>query len=644
MCGIVGVAGALVKDGELVDSALRRAISQLKHRGPDGSGISILSQHYTAFGHTRLSVLDLSQAASQPMFDREGNCIVYNGEIYNFEDLRENHLPSLESNTSTGDTAVLLEACSRLGVPETLRAIRGMYAFAFLDVKSRELYLARDRFGEKPLYYQIVNGTLVFGSELKALLEFALPTDLSRDSIANFLRFQYTPPGRSVFENVRQVRPGHFVRIKISELIDDSHICEEEYWSARQIITNRRPRSYQSLDNATDELIAILGKSVKSQMISDVPVGAFLSGGIDSSLIVALMKEVSPDRVHTFSIGFSEDDFDESAHAKSVADHLETIHTEFKVTASDALSLVNNLAFHFDDPFGDSSQIPTLLLSELTKRYVTVALSGDGGDELFGGYNRYFLAPKLWKVAGNFPPLMRRSIYRAICATSPSRLDRFGRLISLGGRVGFSGSLSSKARRLGGLLDSSTFSELYLSLISHWQNPPVLEADLPRLDVEPLINLSIPEQLMYWDTITYLPSDILVKVDRAAMANSLETRAPFLDPELFEFAWNLPSEYRIARGTGKIICRNALDRYVPRNLWNRPKQGFGVPIGSWLRADLLDWASNLLYDPTLDYGLLDNYRINQIWLEHLSGEANNEFLIWDVLMLKLWIKQWIRNR
>ena len=644
MCGIVGVAGSLVAtQPNIAHQALVSATEALKHRGPDGNRVELFSDVLCGLGHTRLSILDLHDTAAQPMRDATKRfSITFNGEIYNYQSLRSCLIAEGFTFTSTGDTEVLLRACIHWGVEETLHRVRGMFAFGFIDHDANMLTLARDRFGEKPLYYGIQGGSLSFGSEVKAVLPFLQDAALDPTAIAGFLRYQYCPAPTTAFQNIRQVLPGQFIQIRLSDHISPTDLSSICYYNVEQIAIQARNTPYTgTFSQATERFTELLENSVAQQLVSDVPLGAFLSGGIDSSLVVASMAKLSKSPVLTFSIGFEEDSFNEAQHAREVANHLGTTHTEFIVTDAEALAVIPKLARHFDDPFGDSSEIPTLLLTELTRRHVTVALSGDGGDELFGGYNRYFIGANLWSKVGHVPQPIRRGGSRILRAMSSERLDQVGRAVSINGRYFFDGRLSARASKLASLLDLNRLDEVYKAVVSHWTDDIVISARWLDSAIDHMGSLSPAEQMMILDTQRYLPSDILVKVDRASMANSLETRVPFLDPDLFEFAWSLPLEYKIKGREGKIISKAALEKMVPRQLWDRPKKGFAIPLEKWLKHGLRDWAEELLLDQSIAPGLLDNNAVMNCWTEHQNGESNNQDRLWDVLMLKMWIKEWV---
>jgi asparagine synthase (glutamine-hydrolysing) len=618
------------------------AIGSLKHRGPDGSGLEHLPSQPCIVGHTRLAILDLGDAASQPMSDGDKRFwITFNGEIYNFRELRE----QLESEgrvfSSTGDTEVLLQACTAWGIDRTVRNVRGMFAFALVDQAKGTVTLARDRFGEKPLYFRITDGTLLFGSEIKALLAPNMQHVLDDTAVSDFLELQYCPSPETCLEDVEMVRPGHYVEIPISSHIRRADVSEVCFFDVASVAMHAKQRAFSgSLEEASGEFLSLLDETVARQMLSDVPLGAFLSGGIDSSLVASSMAKVHNGRVATFSIGFADSDFDESHLAREVAHHLGTRHTEFVVTESDALSVIPLLPQIYDDPFADSSAIPTYLLSKLTREHVTVALSGDGGDELFGGYNRYFLGRGAWQLLSKVPRPLRRSTSGLLGSLSSGQLDRLGQVVSFGGRKLFDGRLSARTKKIQAVLDSNEISDLYTRIVRH--RIPGLD-DISRqnrwLPTSPA-GLDPAEMMMLWDVQTYLCGDILTKVDRAAMANSLETRVPFLDYDLFEFAWSLPLNLKVSGSQGKLVLKEALSQRVPREIWERPKRGFAIPLADWLRAGLKEWAEDLLFESSPYERLFDRLQLKTMWIEHQSGDINHQDLLWTVLMLKMWLNYW----
>jgi asparagine synthase (glutamine-hydrolysing) len=642
MCGIVGVAGSLAaRPGDEVASIVGRASDALRHRGPDGGGFwAPADDTPVAFGHRRLSIIDLSEAANQPMLLPGGRqAITYNGELYNYLELRDELTAEGCTFSTASDTEVLLVACTHWGVPTTLRRANGMFAFGYADLDRNRLWLARDRFGEKPLYWAIWDGTLAFASELKALRAIdGFPAEVDRDALAEYFRWQAFRPPATVYQAARQLRPGCALVVPIGDRIEHSDVREVVWWDAVAEALDARETPFTgTMREATSELDELLGAGVRSRMISDVPLGAFLSGGIDSSTVVAMMCTRGTGPVRTFTIGFREQAMNEAEDARKVAAHFGTDHTEFVVTAADAFEVIPKLATMYDEPFGDSSQIPTHLVSALARRHVTVSLSGDGGDELFGGYDRYALAGRTWSRLSRLPAPMRRLAGRGISAVSPERWNRLARLTRASRFVG--GNVGDRAQKLAGLLGRDGASEMYDRMMAHWDEPIVLGTSVPRGSL--VDGLSLTEQLMLRDTVTYMPDDILTKVDRAAMAASLETRVPVLDPDVYRFAWTLPMELKRSRGKGKLVLREVLRHYLPEHLWDRPKMGFGIPLGTWLRTDLREWAGGLL-DPARirAEGYLDADLVATRWREHLSGERNWQYPLWSVLMFQAWLDEW----
>jgi len=614
----------------------------LVHRGPDDSGVWTDESAGIALGHRRLAILDLSAAGHQPMVSASGrHVIVFNGEIYNHLDLRK----KLESVAWRGhsDTETLLEAVDAWGVRRALDESIGMFAFAVWDRKERTLTLARDRIGEKPLYYGRNGRAFIFASELKALR--ALPgfnAPINQDALALFMRHNYIPAPWSIYEGIFKLPPGTFITLGSPE--DPAR--PEAYWSARRAAMSGLADPFNGDEReALDELESILKAAVRGQMLSDVPLGAFLSGGFDSSLIVALMQAQSSLPVKTFTIGFHEEIYNEAVHAEAVARHLGTEHTELYVTPRECQAVIPKLPTLYDEPFSDSSQIPTFLVSELARRHVTVSLSGDGGDELFGGYDRYFRGMELYRHANRFSDTLRRNLIRAVTLLPPSAWDRLFALLRpiLPARLRNASRPGVKIHELAQVIDAHTLEAIYLSLLSHWHDP----ASLVLRSREPQTAMNDPDlwldcetheyRMMYLDLVTYLPDDILVKVDRAAMAVSLETRVPFLDHRVVEFSWRLPLSMKIHSSQGKWALRRILDRYVPGNIMERPKMGFGVPIDLWLRGPLREWAEAMLDERRLkEEGFFNPGPIREKWSEHLSGRGNWRYLLWDVLMFQAW--------
>jgi asparagine synthase (glutamine-hydrolysing) len=624
---------------------MRAALAALEHRGPDGSGIAVVPDTPVVFGHRRLSIIDLSESANQPMakeLDGHTHTMVFNGEIYNYVHLRS-ELEALGVHFHTkGDTEVLLAGCAIWGPEETARRARGMFAFAYVDGRTQTFWLGRDRFGEKPLYYFVAGGTVGFASELKALRCLPnVPTELDRRTIAQMLSYQAASAPATVYLGVEQVPAGAFMTFPVSDRVDASQLRTVRYWDVAEEARTAAASPFRgSLADATDALDRLLGSSVAASMVSDVPIGAFLSGGIDSSVIVALMKRASSGPVKTFTIGFEEDEFSEATEARRVADHLGVDHTELTVTSADALAIVPKLADLYDEPFGDSSQIPTHLVSALARTQVTVALSGDGGDELFGGYTRYDIANRVRDRVQRIPAPLR-----AVAARTAARIpvDQWNRAARLpGARQALRGStrLGERVHRTAPIVRARNDSDFYQGFVTSWDGGVVL--GVPPAPAHRLPNAAtFREQLMLLDTMAYLPDDILVKVDRAAMAASLETRVPLLDPDVFRFAWSLPMQYRMHDGVGKVVLRETLSRYVPKTLWDRPKMGFGVPVGAWLRGPLRGWGEDLLSAEVLRrQGILDVALVRRAWDEHQRGAADNSAKLWNVLVLQAWLQRW----
>lgn len=649
MCGILGYV-ITHRNSRVVDG-LKHALAKLAHRGPDGEGIWCDSTYGVVLGHRRLAILDLSHSGHQPMISGTGRyVIVFNGEIYNHLSLRD-ELNTHENNSNCyqwkgrSDTESLLAAFDAWGIANTLNKIVGMFAFAVWDRKNNTLTLARDRLGEKPLYYGWVKGTLVFASELKAIRAFpGFDNAIERRALALFMRHNYIPAPWSIYEHIWKLPPGCWVQFSIDSPKDRGDV--RAYWSLRAVAeTGLREPFTGTESEAVDTLDRLLRESVSRQMIADVPLGAFLSGGLDSSTVVALMQAQSSRPVKTFTIGFHEGDYDEAQQAKAVAQHLGCEHTEWYVAPQDALEVIPQLPRLYDEPFADSSQVPTHLVCQLARKHVTVALSGDGGDELFGGYNRYFWAPTLWRRLSRVPLPLRRLAALGMMMVAPGTWNRVYDAVSwaLPRRWRFR-LPGDKLHKAATLFAAERPETVYLRLVSHWDDPCliVLGTEEPVTPItDPAAWLHCPDfeqRMMYLDSITYLPDDILVKVDRAAMGVSLETRVPLLDHRIVEFAWRLPLTMKIRDGQGKWLLRQLLYRYVPRQLVERPKMGFGVPIEHWLRGSLRDWAEDLLSPQQMRLdGYLRPETVRQYWAEHLSGRRNWGQRLWTVLMWQAWL-------
>lgn len=641
MCGIIGFWDCTTTDKcRIVQGMADRLI----HRGPDDCGVWSDSSTGLIMAHQRLSILDVSPAGHQPMISKCGRfTIVFNGEIYNHIELRSK-LPGA-SWIGHSDTETILAGFTTWGVQETICKAVGMFALAVWDNKDRKLILARDRIGEKPLYYGWQNDTFLFSSELKAMR--AHPNwqgEVNRQALTLFLRHNCIPSPWSIYSGIVKLLPGSILTLHWDQhgpckgLLPDPQL----YWNPVEIASKGQANLFIGSENeTTNTLDKLLQAAVQAQMISDVPIGAFLSGGIDSSTIVALMQAQSSRPVKTFSIGFDEPEFDEAHYAREVAKHLGTEHLDMYVSDQDARSVIPEIPRIWDEPFSDSSQIPTLLLSRLTKESVTVSLSGDAGDELFGGYNRYIHGLNLWNNLSLIPKPIQKICGVIINAFPIAVWDKVGipfRFLT-GGQVG------DKLHKIANTFGSNNPDELYRILASHWYWPEQIvingsEPPTPFTDGSSSCLENFIERMMLTDLRTYLPDDILVKVDRAAMSTSLETRVPFLDHRVVEFAWSLPLSLKVRNGQGKWILRQVLDRYVPKQLIDRPKKGFGVPLASWLRKPLRDWAESLLSEERLQReGFFNPKPIRQAWSQHLSGKRNFQYHLWDILMFQAWLEE-----
>ena len=647
LCGFLSKQSAVEKR-----TTLRAMTDRITHRGPDSDGYWVDENAVIAIGHRRLSILDLSPAGHQPMISSCSRYVIaFNGEIYNHLALRgllcsDRHLRNWRGHS---DTETLLECFAAWGIEKTLQVAVGMFALALWDKQTSVLTLACDRMGEKPLYYGWQADSFLFGSELKALKvhpEFV--GEIDRNALALFLRHNCVPAPHSIYQGVLKLLPGHYLCMPMGDPIAARSARPVPYWDLNTVVETgiSNPFSGTAIE-AVDALHQCLSASVAGQMLADVPVGAFLSGGVDSSAIVALMQAQSSRPVKTYTMGFDEGGYDEAVHAKAVAHHLGTEHTEVYVRPEYAMSVIPKMAAVYCEPFGDSSQIPTFLVCQLAKQHVTVALSGDGGDELFAGYNRYLNARKVWGNAKRFPLLLRHMIAGGLRGLSPASWDRlyavFKPLLPQRFHLVAPGD---KSHKLAEVLALSSDQAFYERLTSHWPDPESIVIGA----CEPTTRLTNPAAwpktdcfehwMMAMDAQTYLPDDILTKVDRAAMANSLETRVPMLDHRVVELAWRMPLDYKIRDGQGKWLLRQVLYRYVPKKLIERPKQGFGIPLDNWLRGPLRGWAEDLLDESRIrQEGFFRVEPIRQRWIEHLSGRHNWSYHLWSVLMFQAWLRE-----
>ncbi len=644
MCGIAGMvdwraatpADALRSIGEAMTETLR-------HRGPDDGKVWVEAEGGVAFGQRRLVIIDLTPGGAQPMHSADRRYVItFNGEIYNYADIRAELAAAGRRMRSESDTEVLLEACALWGVEAAIERAIGMFAFALWDRETRSLVLARDRLGIKPLYYAAGPDRVLFASQLKAFRAAPgwTPT-IDDDAVAGYLRHAYIPQPHTIYREARKLAPGHVLTLRRGSAAEPK--C---YWDLRGIAVAGQRRNDPAPDpnEAADRLDELLRDSVRLRMIADVPLGAFLSGGIDSSAVVALMQAQSARPVKTFSIGFHESGYDEAQHARKVAAHLGTDHTEFYVEPRHALEVIPHLPDWFDEPFADPSQIPTYLVSELTRKHVTVALSGDGGDELFAGYNRYLWADRLARAVRRVPRPLRGPSARALRALAPDTWNRLFAFVPPSWRPGLPGD---KLHKIANLLDNPEPDAIYRRLVSQWEAPEAIaaagrEPDGPLWDATIARDLPafIP-RMQFLDMVSYLPDDILTKVDRATMAVGLEGRVPLLDHRVVAYAWSLPLALKLNGGRTKWLLRRVLDRYVPKQLIERPKMGFGVPIDAWLRGPLRDWAEQLLAPARLSsYGFVRVEPVRRAWAEHLDGSRNWQYPLWTVLMLQAWRERW----
>ena len=652
MCGIAGI----LSKRPVAAALLERMAASLAHRGPDDAGQWSDPDAGIGLAHRRLSIVDLSPLGHQPMASQSGRFLLsFNGEIYNHAALRA----ELDRRGATNwrghsDTETLVEAIAAWGLEAALGKCVGMFALALWDRRERTLSLARDRFGEKPLYYGWVGGDLVFASELKAIRAHPrFDNAIDRRSLGLFAARTHVPAPRSIYEHVYKHEPG-CILVATAKALDarpgeppraghrGDGLTIDRYWSYRDVVAEGLRAPIEDERQALDALEATLAEAIRGQSLADVPVGAFLSGGIDSSAIVALYQKYSATRVRTFTIGFEQPGYDEAGHARAVAAHLGTIHDQRYVSVADARNVIPSLAAMYDEPFADSSQIPTHLVSRFAREQVTVALSGDGGDELFAGYNRHFAAPRLWRKVGRVPQPLRRLAAATLGQVPGSAWDGAARLLGREVQPHFGAKLR---KALGVAGEARSFDDVYDGFIDEWalDGSPVLGASAtPGADiaVAPLAGASDTVRTMYRDAMTYLPDDVLCKVDRAAMAVSLETRVPFLDHRVAELAARIPLAMKVGPGGGKQILRKLLYREAPAALFERPKTGFAVPVGTWLKGPLRAWAEELIDERRLaQEGWFDARAVRRRWDDHLSGRRDSTPALWAVLMFQAWLDQ-----
>ena len=629
MCGIAGLIDIRKdKSAEDLQSMTKAMTDALAHRGPDNDGFWVDQETGVALGHRRLAIIDLSEAGRQPMQSSSGRYIInYNGEFYNFLSVKKELEEKGVQFSGGSDTEVFLEAVERWGLEEALKKINGMFAFALWDKKTQTLNLARDRMGKKPLYYGWVGKTFMFTSELKALHTHPdFVPEVDRNALAIYTRHNYVPVPWSIYKGIYKLPQASYMAVPLDK---DKPLKPQKYWDINEVAQEGSSAPFTgSFDEALKELDEILGTAVSERMISDVPLGAFLSGGIDSSLITAIMQKNSSKPIKTFCIGFEESGYNEAPHAKKIAGHLGTDHTEYFVTAEEARNVIPGMPKIFDEPFADPSQIPTYHVSRLARQNVTVALSGDGGDEGFAGYQRYHKAIMAVNTINKIPGPLRKTLAQIL------------RPVPLG-----------KAQKALKFLEGVDENEFYRHILSYWQDPNelVIGGQEPKAAMNDFVDLpnidSFMNRMMYMDMAAYLPDDILVKVDRASMATSLETRAPLLDYKVIEYAWRTPLSMKVDNNGGKLLLRTLLEQYMPKALFDRPKQGFGIPHGDWIKGPLKDWAASLLDESRLrSEGFFNADMVTQKWQEHISGQKNWDYALWGLLMFQAWNEYYGRSK
>jgi asparagine synthase (glutamine-hydrolysing) len=642
MCGIAGFIDLSRSRSSEENDRLAAAMGDcIRHRGPDAGAFWSNAEAGVWLAHRRLSIVDLTEAGAQPMSTPDGRAhIVYNGEAYNAADLR----PELEAAgyrfRGHSDTEVLLYGCQHWGVERTVSRLIGFFAFAYWDDAERTLTLVRDRIGKKPLYFANTPNSFLFASELRPLmLHPDCPRDIDRSSVAGLMRTHYIAAPFSIFSGVEKLQPGEMITFRA----DRRELKRKHYWNLLDEAERGSSEPWTgSAQDAVDAAEALISDATRIRLVSDVPLGALLSGGIDSSTVVAMMCRHATGRVRTFSIGYSEGDYDEAQHARAVATRLGTEHTGLTVEPKDALAVIPSLPNMFDEPFGDMSQIPTYLVSRLAREHVSVALGGDGGDEVFAGYNRHVAAAGLLRRLGVVPQPARLGLAALMRSLPP---DRWQSLLSTLPASARPRAVGEKIHKLARLLSGSV-QDQYLSLVSNWADPGEVVEGAERLGAleDPALRGRFPDAVAYMrylDLATWLPGDILTKVDRASMATSLEVRAPLLDHRLVEFSFRIPSSLHLREGQSKWLLRKVLERSVPRELFDRPKMGFGIPMDQWLRGPLREWAEELLArDRLIATAILRPEPIRSLWERHLSGRINGQYQLWPVLMLQAWLERW----
>jgi asparagine synthase (glutamine-hydrolysing) len=645
MCGIAGIINSSISSEQL-EAHGKSMLNTLVHRGPDDEGVWVSLNDGLLMGHRRLAIQDLSEQGAQPMFSNSGRyCVVYNGEIYNFRELASDLAELGYKFRGHSDSEVLLEAINEWGLEKALYKFKGMFAFALWDIKEKVLHLCRDRIGEKPLYYGLNGKSFYFASELKAIEKVVGKSNLDIDVVALncFLRYGYINAPSSIYQGIFKLLPGTVLTICKNDIAKASLRNPVPFWDIYETVNQCQALKIETEYDAIDQLDSLLKQTIRRQLIADVDVGTFLSGGIDSTLVSSIAQSEASKNIKTFTIGFQDKEYDETAYAREIAHHIGSDHHEVYVSAEDALNVIPSLATIYDEPFADSSQIPTYLVSKIAKQNVTVCLSGDGGDELFAGYNRYMWLVRIWNKVNMMPHAIRKFVGKLLSLPSTNLSGQvYSTIASIAGNHEQYRLSGLKLQKLAGLLQQEDIRSGYDFLISYWNNPGyVLSSDFyagySSAPAKFPSTLNFIEEAMYWDQISYLPDDNLVKVDRASMSVSLETRLPLLSHEVVEYAWKLPLSFKVKNNTGKWVLRKVLDQYVPNHLVERPKMGFSVPISTWLQNDLKEWAEDLLFSESIvDQNIFQMDILRKIWKDHLSGKNDHSHRLWTILMLLSW--------
>ena len=641
MCGLSGFIDSNRSfNNDEMHALIKKMTRELIHRGPDDEGYWCDNKNHIALGFRRLAIIETSQIGHQPMVSEDNQfAMVFNGEIYNYIEIKQQLALEGVLIEANSDSVVLFNALMHWGVEKTLSLVNGMFAIAFWHGHQKKLYLLRDRLGQKPLYYFFDGKKLLFSSELKAMIQYPdFDRTLNQEALYAYLKYAYVPEPLAIYKNTYKVNPGEFLVYSADSCSVQSHV----YWDLKSVCQQKE--SELSHTELTEKLHEQLKQSVKLRMRADVPFGSFLSGGIDSSLITALMQAESSQQVKTFSIGFNEANFNEAHYAKQVAAHLGTDHHELYVSYDDARAVIPNLAAIYDEPFADMSQIPTYILSKFARTQVTMALSGDGGDESFAGYNRHYWVTNIWNYLGRNPAIVKKLLSQIIKSISPNRWDKLSSYVNplLPEKLQYS-QVGDKLYKLVPFLEGASPIQVYELLISCFKDPnQLLKNSASFSSYESLSDLSLVKEMMYRDTKHYLPGDILTKVDRASMAVSLEVRSPFLDYQVVEQAWQLPMDMKMQGSNGKLVLKQLLARYVPTALFERPKMGFGVPMADWLRGPLRDWAGSLLSSSSIEKtAVFQPELVQRYWQEHLSGHYNRQSQLWTILMFQEWSQHYL---